>query len=78
MVAAGLLALQGAQVARGNHPIFLGLIGAAGILAVIFYAYRKRIYEWIRRRSRPGEYLSHGSKGKGCEGFQERRGTSKL
>jgi len=78
MMAAGLLALQGAQVARGNYPIFLDLIGAAGILAVIFYAYRKRMYEWIRRRSRPGKYLSQGSKGKGCEGFQERRGPSRL
>jgi uncharacterized membrane protein YdjX (TVP38/TMEM64 family) len=54
-----VLALQGAQVARGNYPVFWGLIGAAAILLFVFYAYRKRMYGWIRRRSWPGNYPVH-------------------
>jgi uncharacterized membrane protein YdjX (TVP38/TMEM64 family) len=46
-----ILALQGAQVARGNYPLFLSLIGAATMVMIAFYAYRKRMYGWIRRRA---------------------------
>jgi uncharacterized membrane protein YdjX (TVP38/TMEM64 family) len=47
-----MLSLQGAQVARGNYILFLWLIGAAAVVTVGFYAYRKKVYGWMRRNSR--------------------------
>ena len=52
-----MLALQGAQVARGNYPGFWAFIAGAVILLFVFYAYRKRMYDWIRRKSMPDNFL---------------------
>jgi uncharacterized membrane protein YdjX (TVP38/TMEM64 family) len=43
-----LLNLQGAEVAKGNYWLSLGLIGFNYFLAVLVFRYREYLYQWIK------------------------------
>jgi uncharacterized membrane protein YdjX (TVP38/TMEM64 family) len=43
-----LLTLQGAEVAKGNYWVSVGLIGFNYILALLIYRYREYLYQWIK------------------------------
>ena len=43
-----LLTLQGAEAAKGNYWLSVGLIGFNYVLAVLIYRYRDYLYQWIR------------------------------
>ena len=43
-----LLTLQGAEVAKGNYWISMGLLGSNYLLAVLIYCYRDYLYRWIK------------------------------
>jgi uncharacterized membrane protein YdjX (TVP38/TMEM64 family) len=43
-----LLSLQGAEVAKGNYWLSVGLIGFNYVLAVLIYRYREYPYQWIK------------------------------
>ncbi|MCG2773844.1 MAG: VTT domain-containing protein [Desulfobacterales bacterium] len=43
-----LLTLQGAEAARGNYWLSVGLIGCNYVLAVLIYRYREYLYQWIK------------------------------
>lgn len=43
-----LLTLQGAEAARGNYWLSVGLIGGNYVLAVLIYRYRDYLYQWIK------------------------------
>jgi uncharacterized membrane protein YdjX (TVP38/TMEM64 family) len=43
-----LLTLQGAEAAKGNYWLSLGLIGGNFLLAVLIYRYREYLYRWIK------------------------------
>jgi uncharacterized membrane protein YdjX (TVP38/TMEM64 family) len=43
-----LLTLQGAEAAKGNYWLSVGLIGSNYLLAVLIYRYRDYLYRWIK------------------------------
>ncbi|MDO9532458.1 MAG: VTT domain-containing protein [Deltaproteobacteria bacterium] len=43
-----LLTLQGAEAAKGNYWLSVGLIGGNYVLAVLIYRYRDYLYQWIK------------------------------
>ena len=43
-----LLTLQGAEVAKGNYWLSVGLLGFNYVLAVLIYRYREHMYQWIK------------------------------
>jgi uncharacterized membrane protein YdjX (TVP38/TMEM64 family) len=43
-----LLTLQGAEAAKGNYWISVGLLGCNYLLAVLIYRYRDYLYQWIK------------------------------
>jgi len=43
-----LLTLQGAEAAKGNYWVSLGLLGCNYLLAVLIYRYREYLYQWIK------------------------------
>lgn len=43
-----LLTLQGAEAAKGNYWLSVGLIGGNYLLAVLIYRYREYLYQWIK------------------------------
>jgi uncharacterized membrane protein YdjX (TVP38/TMEM64 family) len=43
-----LLTLQGAEAAKGNYWLSVGLIGFNYVLAMMIYRYRECLYQWIR------------------------------
>jgi uncharacterized membrane protein YdjX (TVP38/TMEM64 family) len=43
-----LLTLQGAEAAKGNYWLSVGLIGFNYVLAVLIYRYREYMYRWIK------------------------------
>jgi len=43
-----LLTLQGAEAAKGNYWLSVGLIGGNYLLAVLIYRYRDYLYQWIK------------------------------
>jgi uncharacterized membrane protein YdjX (TVP38/TMEM64 family) len=43
-----LLALQGAEAAKGHYWLSAGLIGGNYVLAVLIYRYREYLYRWIK------------------------------
>jgi uncharacterized membrane protein YdjX (TVP38/TMEM64 family) len=43
-----LLTLQGAEAAKGNYWLSVGLIGGNYVLAVLIYRYREYMYQWIK------------------------------
>jgi uncharacterized membrane protein YdjX (TVP38/TMEM64 family) len=43
-----VLTLQGAEAAKGNYWISVGLLGCNYLLAVLIYRYRDYLYQWIK------------------------------
>ena len=43
-----LLALQGAEAAKGHYWLSVGLLGFNYLLAVLIYRYREYLYQWIK------------------------------
>jgi uncharacterized membrane protein YdjX (TVP38/TMEM64 family) len=43
-----LLTLQGAEAAKGNYWLSVGLFGFNYVLAVLIYRYRDYLYQWIK------------------------------
>jgi uncharacterized membrane protein YdjX (TVP38/TMEM64 family) len=43
-----LLTLQGAEAAKGNYWLSVGLIGGNYVLAVLIYRYRDYLYQWTK------------------------------
>ncbi len=46
-----MLSLQGAHVFDGRYRAFLLMLGLFLVLAVLTYAYREKLYHWLRRLS---------------------------
>jgi uncharacterized membrane protein YdjX (TVP38/TMEM64 family) len=43
-----LLSLEGAEAAKGNYWLSVGLLGCNYLLAVLIYRYREYLYQWIK------------------------------
>jgi uncharacterized membrane protein YdjX (TVP38/TMEM64 family) len=50
-----MLSLQGATVFEQNYVLFMLMLGVFGVIAVLGYRYRDRVYRWVEKYDTPAE-----------------------